>query len=204
MQLEAGSVRYSIGLRALLAGSSYLERDPVAQFSGPLLRRLGEELNETVHVARLDGSDVIYLASRESTHHLRTTSRVGRRLPANACSLGKALLAERTDQIVDALLPPVLEARTSLTITSREALHADLALTRERGWAQESGENTVGLACVAMVIPSANPAVDAMSCSIPLERFSPEVELKVIEALKRATEELAELVALATGKTFTF
>jgi DNA-binding IclR family transcriptional regulator len=201
LQVDVSTGRYSIGLRALLAGSSYLERDLVAQFSGPLLRRLSEELDETVHVARLDGSDVIYLASRESTHHLRSSSRVGRRLPANACSLGKAILSTRSDAVVDALLPEVLESRTPNTLTDRESLFADLAVTRERGWAREVGENTVGLACLAVVLPHSNPAIDAISCSIPIDRFTPELEARVIPALQRAATELAELVGLASGRT---
>jgi DNA-binding IclR family transcriptional regulator len=202
LQVEPVSGRYSIGLRALLAGSSYLDRDLVAQFSGPLLRRLSEELDETVHVARLDGSDVIYLASRESTHHLRTTSRVGRRLPANACSLGKALLSTRSDAVVDALLPEVLESRTPNTLADRESLFADLAVTRERGWAREVGENTAGLACVAVVLPHDVPAVDAISCSIPIDRFSPELEARVVPALRAVAEELSELVSLASNRDF--
>ncbi|GGD69531.1 IclR family transcriptional regulator [Microbacterium murale] len=199
LQFEPGAGRYSIGLRALLAGSSYLERDLVAQFSGPLLRRLGEELDETVHVARLDGSDVIYLASRESTHHLRSTSRVGRRLPANACSLGKALLSARSDDVVDALLPKELESRTPHTLADRPSLFADLAKTRERGWAREIGENTPGLACVAVAIPHGGSAVDAISCSIPIEKFDPEVEARVVSALRATAAELSGLVDLASG-----
>lgn len=202
LQVDANSGRYSIGLRALLAGSSYLERDHVAQFAGPLLRRVSEELDETVHVARLDGSDVIYLASRESTHHLRTTSRVGRRLPANTCSLGKALLATRSDVAVDALLPDELESRTPNSLTERDLLFADLAATRERGWAREVEENTAGLACVAVVLTQTIPAMDAISCSIPLERFTPEVEARSVASLRAAAAELSNLVSLASGHAY--
>ena len=193
------SGRYSIGLRALLAGSSYLERDLVAQFSGPLLRRLEHDLDETVHVARLDAGDVVYLASRESSHHLRTTSRVGRRLPAYACALGKALLAERSAEVVSTLLPEVMEPRTPLTIVDRGTLSEELERTRARGYAQEAGENTIGLSCIAVVIPYGGVPQDAISCSIPSDRLTPELEQRVIRALQAAASELAELVALAAG-----
>ena len=89
---------YSIGVRALLVGTSYLDRDPVIRAATRVLEELRAEVNETVHLARLDGPDVVYLASRESAHQLRLTSRVGRRLPAHATSLGKALLAQRSDR----------------------------------------------------------------------------------------------------------
>ena len=112
---------YAIGLRALRAGASYLDRDPVIEAACPLLAQLRDKLNETVHLARLDGSDMVYLASRESAHHLRISSRIGRRLPAHATALGKVLLAVRTDEEVAALLPQELERLTPDTVTDLES-----------------------------------------------------------------------------------
>lgn len=190
--------RYGIGLGALLAGSSFLERDPVARFGGPLLRRLEQELDETVHLARLDRTNVVYLMSREAAHHARRTSRPGRRLPAFTCALGKALLAERTDAEALALLPAELVARTPHTIVDRDAILLELAATRARGSAREREENTPGLACVAVVVPHAGLAVDALSCSMPLDRFTPEAEQRALAALARAAAQLSELVELSS------
>lgn len=50
---------YSIGVRALLVGTSYLDRDPVIRAATRVLEMLRAEVNETVHLARLDGSDVV-------------------------------------------------------------------------------------------------------------------------------------------------
>lgn len=48
----------------------------------PYLDEASDALGETIGLARLDGSDVVYLATRESHDYLRTISRVGRRVPA--------------------------------------------------------------------------------------------------------------------------
>lgn len=162
---------YSIGVRALLVGTSYLDRDPVIRAATRVLEQLRAEINETVHLARLDGCDVVYLASRESAHHLRLTSRVGRRVPAHATALGKALLAARTDAEVDALLPANLEALTPQTVTDRGALFAELAEVRERGYATERGQNTPGLGCFAVALDYRMPPTDAISCSVPYARL---------------------------------
>jgi DNA-binding IclR family transcriptional regulator len=189
---------YSIGVRALLVGTSYLDRDPVIRAATRVLEDLRAEVNETVHLARLDGGDVVYLASRESAHQLRLTSRVGRRLPAHATSLGKALLAGHTDAEVDALLPARLEALTPHTLTTREDLFADLAETRERGYAVERGENTAGLGCFAVALDSKNPAVDAISCSVPSVRLDDAAHAaQVLEAIVRHARELSAI--LRTG-----
>lgn len=189
---------YSIGVRALLVGTSYLDRDPVIRAATRGLEELRAEVNETVHLARLDGADVVYLASRESGHQLRLTSRVGRRLPAHATSLGKALLAQRSDEEVDAILPAELVALTPLTLTDRAALFADLALTRERGYALERGENTAGLGCFAVALDYKHPASEAISCSVPSVRLDdPAHSTQVAEAIVRHAQDLGAMLRTA-------
>jgi DNA-binding IclR family transcriptional regulator len=191
---------YSIGVRALLVGTSYLDRDPVIRAATRVLEELRAEVNETVHLARLDGPDVVYLASRESAHQLRLTSRVGRRLPAHATSLGKALLAQRSDEEVDEILPAELAAITPQTLVDRKALFADLAATRERGYAVERGENTAGLGCFAVALDYKYPAPasEAISCSVPSVRLDdPEHAAQVAEAIVRHAQELGAILRTA-------
>lgn len=186
---------YSIGVRALLVGTSYLDRDPVIRAATRVLEELRAEVNETVHLARLDGADVVYLASRESAHQLRLTSRVGRRLSAHATSLGKALLAERRAEEVDAILPAELEPLTPRTLTDRGALLVDLAETKERGYAIERGENTTGLGCFAVALDYKHPAQEAISCSVPFARLDdPDHATRVLDAVVRHARDLSSIL----------
>src|SRR5438309_4407023 len=130
IETDSTGTLYGIGLRALLVGTSYIDGDHIVAASRDVLEWLAEATNETVHLARLDGTDVVYLATRESQHYLRPMSRVGRRLPAYATSLGKALLAERSDEDVRATMPDELAALTTHTIVDHAALATDLAETR--------------------------------------------------------------------------
>src|SRR5262249_27339214 len=66
---------YGIGLRALLVGTSYLDGDHILSSARDTLDWLAETTTETVHLARLEGTDVVYLATRESQHYLRPISR---------------------------------------------------------------------------------------------------------------------------------
>lgn len=190
LEADATGTSYGIGLRALRVGAAYLEGDPAVEAAGPLLAQLRDELDETVHLARLDGSDVVYLASRESLHHLRSSSRIGRRLPAHLCSLGKALLATRTDAEVDDLLPEDLMALTVDSVTTRAALFAELAEARLRGWAFEQGQNTVGLCCISVVVPGRGAARDALSCSLPLARLTDAHKRRIVVALAAGAGDL--------------
>ena len=185
---------YGIGVRALLVGTSYLDHDPVVRTAIRVMEQVRQQINETVHLARLDGSDVVYLASRESEHHLRVVSRVGRRLPAHSTSLGKALLAERSRAEVEALLPEHLEALTANTVTDRAELHEQLAGFHNEGYAHEREENTPGLGCFAVALPYRTPVIDAMSCSVPLGRLTPEHERQVVSALLAAARTITEVL----------
>ncbi|WP_373565524.1 MULTISPECIES: IclR family transcriptional regulator [Actinosynnema] len=194
VELDSTRGTYGIGVRALLVGTSYLDHDPVVQVAIRVMEQVRREVNETVHLARLDGSDVVYLASRESEHHLRVVSRVGRRLPAHSTSLGKAVLAARTPQEVDAVLPATLDPLTQNTVTDRAALHAQLAGFRGVGYAHEREENTPGLGCFAVALPYRTPVLDAMSCSVPLGRLDGEHERQVVGALLHAARTVTELL----------
>ena len=181
---------YGMGLRALLVGMSYIDGDETVARAASSLTWLATESSETIHLARLDGADVVYLATRDSTHELRVVSRIGHRLPAHSTALGKALLAERSDEELRELLPRRLEALTPHTVTDRAKLLAELVETRERGYAVDRQENTIGLRCVGLTIGRHGPARDAISCSVPLSRMDDEREASLVLLLQTARERI--------------
>jgi DNA-binding IclR family transcriptional regulator len=179
---ETGTL-YGVGIRALMAGMSYLDSDPYLRLVQPWLDELKEQLDETVHFGRLDGNDVIYLATRESSQYLRVINRVGRRLPASATSLGKALLAERDEVGRLEHMGTPLPRLTAKTITDPEVLRKDLDDTFERGYAIDVEENTTGLKCFGFALHYANPPIDAISCSVPIARLTEERQAHIIDAM---------------------
>jgi DNA-binding IclR family transcriptional regulator len=190
---------YGIGIRALLAGTSYLDTDPYLPLVTPFLDELREQLDETFHFGRLDGTDVVYLATRESSQYLRPYSRVGRRLPAYSTSLGKSILAAQPDDELDQHLPLELAPVTVKTLTDPADLRRDLALTRQRGYAVDNEENTLGLRCFAVALHYREPATDAISASIPLARLSEAREAEIVEALRQVAGKVARVVAPLTS-----
>ncbi|MER8045139.1 IclR family transcriptional regulator [Streptomyces sp. NPDC094032] len=191
VETDATGTRYGIGVRALLVGTAYIDGDEVVATARPTLDRLSDDTTETIQLARLDGTDVVCLATRRSPHHLRPFTRVGRRLPAHATALGKALLATHTDEQVRRLLPGTLPALTEHTLTDREELIEELRAIRERGYAVDREENTLGLRCFGIALPYRTPARDAVSCSVPVARLTQGHEQLVREALFDARDRLA-------------
>jgi DNA-binding IclR family transcriptional regulator len=190
VRTDPTGTRFRLGLRALTVGASYLDGDDAVGLATAALDQLSGELGETVHLGRLDGPQIIYLAKRESVHPLRLYSAVGRRLPAHATALGKALLAALPPEAVDARLDRPLARLTPATITDRAELHAALAEVRRLGYAVDREENSEGIVCFAMVVPLAAPATDAVSVSIPIARLRADTEERVVDALRRSLGEL--------------
>jgi len=188
----------SIGSRALVVGTAYLDRDRALPHALPVLERIRDDTGYTAHYARREGDRVLYLATRETTESRRATSRVGRQLPAHATSLGKALLAELSpEERAAALGPGPLAALTENTVTDRAALAAQLDAAHERGYAHEREENLLGVSCVAVSVGYRIPATDAISCSMPIERATPAEVARVARIIASHAGRLAQALRSA-------
>jgi DNA-binding IclR family transcriptional regulator len=104
---------------------------------------------------------------------VRLTSVVGGRNRAYSTAVGKALLAGLPGALDRFDFP--LERRTPNTIVNREALHAELEVTRARGYGVDDQENELGVNCLAIPVhldgataPSGAVSVSAVSFRCPL------------------------------------
>jgi len=189
---------YRIGTHALLCGTAYLDRDPVMEHVSGVLEEIRNATTFTTHYARLDRAAVIYLATRQAVDRRRLSSRVGRKLPAQATALGKAILAEYTDtEVRQRIGDGPYQQLTPHTVPDFEALQAELAAFRRAGHAVEREQNTVGLCCVSVVVPYRIPGTDAISCSIPTELATEDVLRDTAATLQAAAAELARTLRVA-------
>lgn len=191
VETDANRSHYRLGMSALLIGSSYVDQDPTVLRTSDTMDLLAAETGETIHLARLEAPDVVYMAKRESVHPLRMFSAIGRRLPAHATALGKAMLAELPDATLRTLLPARLPGTTHHTITSRDELIDHLGQVRAQGYAIDAEEAGIGMRCFAVTLPFQSPAKDAISCSVPLARLDAEKEQAIIDLLLTARDTLS-------------
>ncbi|SKA89373.1 transcriptional regulator, IclR family [Agreia bicolorata] len=198
VQFSSDKSLVAIGTRALVVGTSYLDRDAALPLAAAMLERVRSESGYTAHYARRDRDNVLYLATRETSESHRAASRVGRLLPANATALGKALLAELSDAEREAVMGrEAMPLLTAHTITDPIKLGLDLETARSAGFAIEREENTLGVSCVAAAVPYRIPATDAISCSIPLDRADPTEMARVAAIVRRCASDLAEQLRTA-------
>jgi DNA-binding IclR family transcriptional regulator len=157
LERDPATGRYRLGLALYELGSAVSEHVDLHAACLPVLTTLRHRTGEMVHVAVLDGLEVVYVERLESHHMLPVFRRVGHRLPAHVTSSGKVLLAalpraERERRLIG--VP--LVARTPRTITDTAALLAELDQVSARGWAANLEEGELGIASVGAPIRGAD------------------------------------------------
>jgi DNA-binding IclR family transcriptional regulator len=136
------------------------------------LERLAGETGETVNLAVRDGDGALNVHQVQSDHLIGVADWTGRALPLHATANGKVLLA-----FGEGGGPRTLFPLTQNTITTREALEAELQRTRDAGFAVALEELEVGLHAVAApVFDCFGECVAAISVSAPAYRL-PERDL---------------------------
>ncbi|MCX4726791.1 IclR family transcriptional regulator [Streptomyces sp. NBC_01306] len=182
---------YRLGVRTYQLGSRYAEQLDLAAEGQRVARAVAETCDETVHVAILEDTDVIYIAKVDSTHAVRMVSAAGRRLPAHCTSVGKMLLASLPDAELTARISGrELAAMTPDSVTDPAALREALAVVGERGVASEHRESNPDVSCVAAPVrDGSGRVVAALSISVPMIRWSEERESELEQlALDGAAE----------------
>lgn len=162
LEQDPATGRYRLGLALYELGSAVSEHVDLHQAALPVLTTLRHRTGEMVHVAVLDGLEVVYVERLESHSLLPVFRRVGHRLPAHLTSSGKALLAALPrPELLSRLEGRTLAARTPKTITSVPALLAELDRVSRRGWASNIEEGQLGVSSVGAPIRGADGAVMA-------------------------------------------
>jgi len=168
---EAG--RYRLGVGLLRLGQTYLERLDLRAVALPVLRQLTESTGETSHLVLFQHPDVVYIEKVEGDSPVQMRSRVGKVEPAASTGVGRAFLAHAAPDVVDAVLAHGLVRRTPATITTARRWRAELALTRERGFAIDDEENEAEIRCVgAAIFDHRGEPAAALSVAGPASRIS--------------------------------
>lgn len=147
----------------------------------PHMADLREATRQTVHLAVLDQTEVVYVEVLRSRDSPRMPSEPGGRLPAHACAVGKAMLAFSGAAVVDEVCTRRLRPVGPRTITAPGVLRQALERVRSSGLAYEDEESAPGVGCVASPVltaqgrPIAGLSISGWSGKLNLRRVAPAV-----------------------------
>ena len=189
-----GHGRYALGDEFLRLAFAHHEARPDHLRVVPVLTTLAERYGETAHYAVLDGHTVVYRAKVDPpAGALRLSSTVGGRNPVHSTAVGKLLLAYALtdDAAVTAWVrEQPLPQRTPRTLTSADALAAELRTIRAHGYAVDDQENEPGIVCLAVPVFLTSPTrpSGAVSVSAPVSRTPLATLVAAVDAIRATVE----------------
>jgi IclR family pca regulon transcriptional regulator len=197
LERDPQTKRYRPGLKVLRLGFTALHSMEIVPLAQPYLKSLFNEAGETTCMAVRDGCEIVYVARSSPRQILGANLTIGSHLPIHCTSMGKAhLLFYSDDQLRELLGEGSYEALTDRTITSLDALAADLRAARERGYTVSDEELAVGLRSVAAPIlatdgqPIAAVNVSASGARISQAEMERDLAPLVINTARRISSAL--------------
>ena len=163
----------------------------LANRARPRMEELRDRFGETVNLAVLDDTRIVYLEIVESRRSMRWVVAKGDREHLHSTALGKAVAMVLDDEEISSILEVEgMPARTERTIGDPDEFLREIAAARIKGYAIDDEENEEGGRCLAVPIRGTNPKA-ALSLSAPASRLS----LDQAEGIARVLDEAAELIA---------
>jgi IclR family transcriptional regulator, pca regulon regulatory protein len=179
-------------------GYSYLSSLDLTELAQDAMKQLSQRVGESCSMAVLDGSEIVYVVRVPVRRLMSVALGVGARLPAFAASMGRVLLAGKSDQeLTDWLRDNTFRPITAHTLYKTRALKAEIRRVRRQGYAFLSQELELGLCSIAVPIRSTTGQV---VCGLNVSmRYSDNVKTvalkKMLPALKSARQSIEQAMA---------
>ncbi len=151
---------YRLGMWLFERGELVPAHRSLSEAALPVMEDLREATRQRIHLAVLEGVDVVYVEILGSSG-IDVASRTGGRLPAHATGVGKVILAYSPAATVRARVEAGLPRLTPRTIATPGGLTKELRKIRSVGMALDLEESHLGVSCVAAPVFGANRKVRA-------------------------------------------
>ncbi|GAA5015784.1 IclR family transcriptional regulator [Actinopolymorpha pittospori] len=181
-----------LGVAAVRVGLQALAQTDLFAIAPPQLRRLVHDTAETAFLAVMDNDEMVYVLQEIGTQAVKMSSKLGSRAPIHCTGLGKAYLSALAEperrEIVSRL---ELIHYTPTTLTTPQALLAEVERSRLRGFAIDDSEREPDVRCLAApVVGHDRKPVAALSVGGPAARIRAH-ETSIAGLVRNAARELS-------------
>lgn len=183
--------KYSLSFKIVELSGKVLSKVDMLSIIHPYITDLANRCRENVHFVQRRGTEVLYLdkvspiTPQESS--IRMASQIGFTRPLYCSAVGKAILAQLSDEEVREIWDnSIIEKKTEYTIVTWDEMVKELEGIREKGYSIDNEENELGVRCIAVCILNHRGKPEyAFSISAPVSRMSDaRIEELAQEALK--------------------
>ena len=184
--------KYRLGYHLFELGSAVHTAWDIGALARPRLLHIVATVNESAYLARLSGDELLLTDCAEPHSGFRVSSEVGSKLPLHCSSQGKAILSTKSASEVRGLLRRSgMPAFTPQTATTPDLLLEELALVRERGYAEETEEYRAGLCSVAAPIFNRDGACEFALGIVGVAVSAQDARNRAIVEVKDAAREIS-------------
>ncbi|WP_019121823.1 IclR family transcriptional regulator [Brevibacillus massiliensis] len=184
--------KYRLGLSILNLNTILTSNLEIERESLGVLQKLVNDIQETSHIAVLDGTDVIYINKVECKHPVQILTHVGRRNPAYCTSSGRILLAHQSEQVIEQALSADLQAYTEKTNTDPESIRRILKTVKEQGYCVCVEELRVGVASISAPIRDyTGQVVNTVTVIGPIQRLNASTLTPYVNKIIGAANEIS-------------
>jgi len=189
------TLKYSLGTKILTLYSSLMSNMEVVKEARPILEELAKDTSESVQLAEIEGSNVIYTEQIKSNYPIQIFADIGRINPIHCTSSGKLLLAYQEEHIIEKILKTDFIKYTNSTITDPDLLKKELLNIKEEGYCIIKNEFIEGIIAISAPIKDYNKKViAAVSIVGPIQRINGEkitrYQNKVIVTAKKISRNM--------------
>jgi IclR family KDG regulon transcriptional repressor len=187
---------YTLGSRLLYWGAAAAARISLGAYAEGPMRRLRDQLGESVHLYVVDSGSRVCIAAVESRYSLRPFVSLGRHMALGVGSSGRLLLAFQPRLRRDAVLADLERAQEVNVPTP-----AELDRMRDAHWEVSYGEREDGVVAAATTVRSPDGRVIAvMTVSGPSTRLTEQDLVDFREPMMATSNEIARLLAADGGQ----
>ncbi|MEA5060776.1 MAG: IclR family transcriptional regulator [Clostridia bacterium] len=202
VQQDPITKNYRLGWALIYMGGAAAKLFDLSKITHPYLERLSQETGESASLVRLRKNYAVYVDRVSSNNIIRGGLGVGAELELHVSAAGKMLLSTLPDDDIRRFFKRYpLTVHTEKTITSLDAICAEIVRVRKQGYAMDDEEGEIGARCIAAPITDwAGNITAALSITGPTNRLSTEKIPYYIETVCRIAREASDKLS-SYGRT---
>lgn len=193
VEQDSTTQRFQLGSSFLSLVKKSNATTDVIVIAEPFMKKLLVQFGETVNLARLRDSQIVYLRILESRNAFRISDNIGDRASIHSTAIGKSIGAFLQKDKINELIKNCNFAQfTRKTILDEQSLRKHLVIVKQNGYAIDNEEGHDGVICVgAPIFNKDNQPFAAISISMPKVRVKKIVLQKVIRELKKVSIQIS-------------